>query len=125
MAEDRLRQAVRRLKASDGLGRVTAENDLDEAVREALECGVSNQRIRQITGYPPKRLNAMRPAVAPKLRAVRPEVLDSPAPSLPVGWPPDMNAVLSYKEKEEGPEVYVSQSIRTVSGGLPGLGRRR
>jgi len=118
-AIDRLYLAARRRKYATGPEIATAEQAVEQAVREALIVNVSHKKIQQATGYSLDQIHAMRPRVVPKPRPASITTV-TPSPTTPVppaGWPPDANENIrqqSFTEKT----VPTSRSVWARPSGL-------
>lgn len=118
-AIDRLHITARRVRGASGTDVPAAEENLVQAVREALKASVSDKKIQQITGFSKDRIRMLRPPVVPRPRSertavARPRLAASPSPKS-VGENP------ATIKRSEG----ATPRIRIVPGGLPGLGKRR
>lgn len=121
-AVDRLYIATRRVQSASGTDVPAAEENLEQAVREALKASVSDKKIQQITGFSKDRIHTLRPPVVPRPRSERTAVArPRPAASPPLVWPEWVGENLAAIKRSEG----ITPRIRIVSGGLPGLGKRR
>ena len=127
-AVDRLYIAAHRVQGASGADAPAADENLEQAVHEALRASVSDRKIQHVTGFSKDRIHALRPMVIPKPRPERtavahprPRPQPRAAASPPLVWPDwvikDLAAIKRYEDK--------TPRIKVVSGGLPGLGKRR
>lgn len=122
-----LYSAAHRVQGASGTDAPAAEENLKQAVREALKVSVSDRKIQQITGFSKQRINALRPPVVPKPRPERasaPHPRPRPTPTKPTVWPAGLVLDLTADRRTKWAEIKMPR-IRVVSGGLPGLGKRR
>lgn len=126
-AIDRLYNAVHRVQGASGSDGPAAEENLEQAVREALKASVSDKKIQQITGFSKGRIHALRTPMVPRPRPERTAVAHPrprPQPrsaAHPLVWPEWVGENLPPVKRYE----YHAPRIRIVSGGLPGLGKHR
>jgi hypothetical protein len=121
-AIDRLYIAARRAQDASGTDVPAAEENLEQAVREALKTSVSHKKIHQITGLGTDRIRTLRPPVVPGPRSRRTAVArPRPAASPPLDWPEWVGENLAAIKRSEG----ATPRITIISGGLPGQGKRR